>query len=906
VSVGTYAVTAGHSGMFGLVFDNTFSKALSKTATFVLLTYPSGAPPNTMHNLQGGQGSMANALSVSGKSQSPRLGAVASQSVDSLHSQNFGVSASRATSVAGQGGEGDVSSSAYQVGILMKRRRKRGQGYARRYFSLDFASCTLSYYYNRNSSALRGAIPLSLAAISADEGRREFSIDSGAEVWHLKALNVKDFKEWTKALESASNTARGGGALDTTTLPLGLDTGPRNGASQVNPDEDREWQQVEALVSRIVGTRDAVRRLAKTTKPPVPNNKSWGNLGLSSKSSPPVPEEKGDYFGSDSTEKRPFWKRKSSVGTPRLFGERTPSSSQLAAATLAVPSPTTVTTISAGNSGSMPPPPMPHRRQSSREEGTSHDHCAALLNDLDSVLSDFSVLIANNKRRRIPIPRSAVSRTSIDSEATGEFYDAEGGDPNDSQLLIINRHSDEDTPDTEGEDEFLTDSASMSSTDDDPVKGPIEGDNSIFPSKPKSFTPLPITVPVKRRVTLPPATVLPPSLISFLRKNVGKDLSTISMPVSANEPISLLQRQAENLEYAQLLDTAASHKSPIYRLLYVTAFAISYFSGSRARERAIRKPFNPMLGETYELVRAEADVPGNFRFLAEKVSHRPVKIACQGDSPNWSFSQTIVPSQKFWGKSAELITEGRARVSLRLPDGTDEYYSWTVATVFLKNVVMGEKYVEPVGNMTILNETSGAKAVAEFKSKGMFGGRAEDVVVEAYGADGAGLGMGLQGTWTQNLRVLEGKSAKEVIWEIGKLVDGAETRYGLPIFAAQLNEITDIEKGKCAITDSRFRGDQRAAEAGNLDLAEILKQELEEGQRARRRQMEDAGEQWIPRFFVNTADGGEGQEEVWKLKGGKDGYWEERAKGNWTGVEDVLRVGHVKDASQAGRIPGLD
>ncbi|EQK98132.1 gold [Ophiocordyceps sinensis CO18] len=47
VSLGTYDVQLGNSGMYGLVFDNTFSKQTSKMATFVVLTYPTGAPPRT-------------------------------------------------------------------------------------------------------------------------------------------------------------------------------------------------------------------------------------------------------------------------------------------------------------------------------------------------------------------------------------------------------------------------------------------------------------------------------------------------------------------------------------------------------------------------------------------------------------------------------------------------------------------------------------------------------------------------------------------------------------------------------------------------------------------------------------------------------------------------------------------
>ena len=47
-------------------------------------------------------------------------------------------------SIVGRGVENDGPLATYHTGILQKRRRKRGQGYARRFFSLDFASCTMS------------------------------------------------------------------------------------------------------------------------------------------------------------------------------------------------------------------------------------------------------------------------------------------------------------------------------------------------------------------------------------------------------------------------------------------------------------------------------------------------------------------------------------------------------------------------------------------------------------------------------------------------------------------------------------------------------------------------------------------------------------------------------------------
>ena len=323
----------------------------------------------------------------------------------------------------------------------------------------------------------------------------------------------------------------------------------------------------------------------------------------------------------------------------------------------------------------------------------------------------------------------------------------------------------------------------------------------------------------------------------------------------------------------------------------MAAFAVSQFSGGRAKERAIRKPFNPLLGETFELLRTERELPGGgMRVLVEKVSHRPVRLAIQADAPAWSFAQAAAPSQKFWGKSAEIITEGRVRVVLRLPDGGgEEHYSWALATVFLRNVVMGEKYVEPVGTMNVVNDTTGARAAVEFRSKGMFGGRSEDVQIETYDAAGAHTGLALTGTWTAGLKVVDprNKAGGLEIWRVGALVDDAARVYGLTQFAASLNEITPLERGKLAQTDCRLRPDQRLAEEGKLDDAEEWKTKLEEAQRTRRRQLEERGEQHKPRWFVRVATGPNG-DEVWRLKGGKDGYWEERAKGAWAGVEDIF------------------
>ncbi|KAF2628801.1 hypothetical protein BU25DRAFT_447776 [Macroventuria anomochaeta] len=887
VSMGTYDVPQGEGGMYGLVFDNTFSKTVSKTATFVLMTYPTNAPPKSGHHMHYAQ-AMAGASSTSLTKSSPSMGPV--ESSESLPQQL----AERPRSMHDRPKQASVSSSSFMTGVLQKKRRKRNQGHARRFFSLDFTTSTLSYYRNNHSSALRGAIPLSLAAIGANEETREISVDSGAEIWHLKANNAADFVKWRDALDKASRSA-----VATASPTLQIKESPFQASTYTqNAVEDNEWARVETLVSRLTGSRDAVRRLAQDTDPKYGASTAASSGALTSKLneslSPSPSEESNDYFPeAGAPERKAFWKRKASSSgqSPSGMFRRSVSAQVGVASPGAVPP---VPPLPANINGALAVPKRNSRanNSSSLQEDSIHDHCMALLRDLDYVVREFSDLINQSKERRRSAPLSAVpSRHSIDSqESADEFFDAEGGDGSKSNLLAIRRDSEEVE---QRQDDESSDDGSESSSEHE-AAGVIERARfsmdqapSLFPSKPTSLAPLPLD-PVKRRNVIQAPKVHPPSLIAFLRKNVGKDLSTIAMPVSSNEPTSALQRLAEQLEYSELLDAAASASSDTgERLVYMATFAISAFSNSRVKERAIRKPFNPMLGETYELVREDK----GYRFIAEKVVHRPVRMACQAEAKEWTFIQSPTPVQKFWGKSAELNTDGRVRIFLH---NSNEHYSWSIATSYLRNVIAGEKYIEPTGTMTIINEVTGAKAVCTFKAGGMFAGRSEDVSVQVFDGTGSVLPMGAVGKWTTDLQFTSnGQPTGKNVWKAGPLVEKPEKHYGFTSFAAALNQITPIEDKHTPPTDSRLRPDQRAWEDGDLDKAEALKARLEERQRARRRVMEEHGEEWKPRWFtkVGAQEAATlGDEEVWRLKGGKDGYWESREAGRWDGVVDVFQA----------------
>lgn len=76
----------------------------------------------------------------------------------------------------------------------------------------------------------------------------------------------------------------------------------------------------------------------------------------------------------------------------------------------------------------------------------------------------------------------------------------------------------------------------------------------------------------------------------------------------------MLQRLTEDLEYHELLDKAARCESSLEQMCLVAAFSVSSYSTTVHRTA---KPFNPLLGETYELDRLEEF---GYRSLCEQVT----------------------------------------------------------------------------------------------------------------------------------------------------------------------------------------------------------------------------------------------------------------------------------------------
>nr|XP_048686305.1 oxysterol-binding protein-related protein 7 isoform X3 [Caretta caretta] len=406
-----------------------------------------------------------------------------------------------------------------------------------------------------------------------------------------------------------------------------------------------------------------------------------------------------------------------------------------------------------------------------------------------------------------------------------------------------------------------------------PVPCASETGGGALPAPP----PLPALVPawLPRRSCLPAPSV-PASDISLwniLRNNVGKDLSKVSMPVQLNEPLNTLQRLCEELEYSGLLDAASRCADPCERLVCVAAFAVSAYASTYYR--AGSKPFNPVLGETYECVRPDK----GFRFISEQVCHHPPISACHAESDNFIFWQDMKWKNKFWGKSLEIIPVGT--VNVKLPRFGD-HFEWNKVTSCIHNILSGQRWIEHYGEVLIRNTRDSTCHCKITFGKARYWGSSVNEVQGAVLSRGGQVIHRLFGKWHKGL-YRGAPPAGQCLWKPNPMPREHEKNYGFTQFALELNELTPELKHFLPSTDTRLRPDQRYLEEGNVQAAESQKRRIEQLQRDRRRVMEENSISHQARFFRRQTD--PGGKESWASN---DTYWKLRTEPGYTSLDSAV------------------
>ncbi|GJQ15852.1 hypothetical protein GpartN1_g7643.t1 [Galdieria partita] len=389
---------------------------------------------------------------------------------------------------------------------------------------------------------------------------------------------------------------------------------------------------------------------------------------------------------------------------------------------------------------------------------------------------------------------------------------------------------------------------------------------------------------VLRRTKLPVhrGDVKRPSLWSVLKDAVGKDVSRISIPVTFNEPLSFLQRMAEDIEYSELLDRASETEDPFQRLLLVSVLAVSHYCSAQER---IAKPFNPLLGETFELWLPEKN---NLKFMSEQVSHHPpisASFATAGSEEkiSWTYSAVHMVANKFWGKSIEVFPSGPVQVTIpRFGD----YITYEKATTCVHNILIGRVWIDNYGEMVLKNHTTGDYAIIKLRKTGWLSdmknfGEVRGIIYDRSGT----VQKRMSGTWHDSLYEDLPNGKRQLLWKASKRPPSEDSGgYHFTSYAMFLNELTPDLETHIAPTDSRFRPDQRALENAQYKLASDEKFRLEEKQRAARKKREMNGENYYPSWFEQKWNHYL-QRNEWTFN---HQYWHHRESHDWSKCPDIF------------------
>ncbi|GJQ09404.1 hypothetical protein GpartN1_g1195.t1 [Galdieria partita] len=344
---------------------------------------------------------------------------------------------------------------------------------------------------------------------------------------------------------------------------------------------------------------------------------------------------------------------------------------------------------------------------------------------------------------------------------------------------------------------------------------------------------------------------------------VGADVINmrLSLPVWLFEPTTALQRMCETLQFHQLLDMAAACEDAVERDALVAAFTVSAF----AHTERVYKPFNPVLGETFEWISKD----GTTRVLCEQVSHHPPVSVSYTEGPGWVAQEVFSCNAYFLGNSVEIRNTGSRYVYLK---SFDERYEWTLPVSAAQNLFVGGSFIDHYGDLILRCNPRGSVTRLTFTKCGWFGRGRYAVNGGISDAEGNQV-MELSGEWNRGMVGfrLDKSSGERVdaksLWYAGEHKPAVKRdKYNFTNFTYELLEIPDNAESILPPTDSRFRPDRLALEGNNLSVANLEKVRVENLQRDRENERQKSGTKYVPSWFYQDDN------KEWHF-GGK--YWQE-------------------------------
>ncbi|XP_015191264.1 PREDICTED: oxysterol-binding protein-related protein 8 isoform X1 [Polistes dominula] len=328
------------------------------------------------------------------------------------------------------------------------------------------------------------------------------------------------------------------------------------------------------------------------------------------------------------------------------------------------------------------------------------------------------------------------------------------------------------------------------------------------------------------------------SLIWFLMKQArpGMDLSKVVLPTFILEPRSFLEKLADSYYHADLLSEAVLEDDAFTRMKAVVKW---YLSGFYKKPQGLKKPYNPLLGETFRCYWQHPNGSRTF-YLAEQLSHHPPisGFYVTNRQDGFTISATIIAKSKFYGNSTSAILDGVAILTM-LPRGED--YTMTIPYAHCKGILVGTLSMELGGKIDIECEKTRYHTELEFKLKPFLGGSEQMNQVVGRIRLGKETLATISGYWDGQIMITDKRTGQESVFfnPTAEVRKKRLKKYTVPL---EYQGPWESEKLWLAVTHAINKDDQYAATEA--------KTQLEEAQRERAKERKSNGQEWVPKYFV--------------------------------------------------------
>ncbi|KAI4720212.1 Oxysterol-binding protein [Aureobasidium sp. EXF-10727] len=324
-------------------------------------------------------------------------------------------------------------------------------------------------------------------------------------------------------------------------------------------------------------------------------------------------------------------------------------------------------------------------------------------------------------------------------------------------------------------------------------------------------------------------------IISQLRP--GADLSRVTLPTFILEPRSMLERITNFMAHPEILLTLPGIDDPVERFVAVTKF---YLSGWHIKPPGVKKPLNPILGETFT---GYWDYPDNTRgyYISEQTSHHPPKSSYFFMAPEHHIrvDGTLKPRSRFLGNSVGSFMEGIA--VMRLLNRNERYFI-TQPNMYARGILFGKMKYELGDHAYVRCPELGLEAEIDFKVKGWMTGTYNAIGGHIKDTKSGKNLFEFSGYWDKEMYIKNLTTGKKEL-----IFDATHARPSYPK-ARPLEEQGDRESQRL------WDKVTKAIKVADQKVATDEKSFIEDRQRAEAAERGEHGE-WHPKLFRATRAG---------------------------------------------------